>query len=142
MSDLLIMFLKSILTVSLLLAVVVIEASGQTSSSASQTVTFGVHRSAPIVLASAQTSTVSVSEMGFERTSPLKITVGSDLSSHIVSENVSVPSQRSFAEYKSSLPAVKSFSVKSSGAEKPVVTGKIVALLPITAPALISVFFH
>ncbi|MGA3246375.1 MAG: hypothetical protein ABSE41_17280 [Bacteroidota bacterium] len=114
--------IRFLLSLSVLVGCVAADICAQTSSSASQTVTFGVHRSTPVVVASAQTSTISVSEMGFERTSPLKITVGSDVRSHVLSEISNVPSQRSFAEYKSSLSAVKSFSIKSSSAEKPVVT--------------------
>ena len=114
--------IRFLLSLSVLVVCIAADICAQTSSSASQTVTFGVHRSAPVVVASAQSSLVSVTETGFERTNPLKITIGSESRSHVVSEIGTVVSQRSFAEYKSSLPAVKSFSIESSGAKKPVVT--------------------
>jgi hypothetical protein len=114
--------MKYILALFTLVGVGALEVCAQTSSSASQTVTFGVHRSAPIVLASAQTSSVSVKEIGFERASPLKIAVGSDSRSDIVSEIRSSRFERSFAENKASFSAVKSFNLKSRPAEKTVFT--------------------
>jgi hypothetical protein len=114
--------IRFLLSLSVLVGCVAADICAQTSSSASQSVTFGVHRSAPVVLASAQTTTVSVKETGLEHTSPLKITIGSESRSHVVSEMSTVVSQRSFAEYKSSLPGAKSFSIKSLRAENPVVT--------------------
>lgn len=113
---------RYILLLSAFVGVGALEVCAQTSSSASQMVTFGVHRSAPIVLASAQTSSVSVRETGFERTSPLKITLGPESRSRVVSEIGTVVSRRSFAEYKSSLPAARSFSVNSSSPAQSVVT--------------------
>ncbi|MCX6135165.1 MAG: hypothetical protein NTU47_15245 [Ignavibacteriales bacterium] len=115
-------FLKHILIVSSLLAIVTIEASAQNSSSASQMVTFGVHRSAPVILASAQASSVAVSEAGFERANPLKVTVGTDSRSLAASEMGFEVSEQTYAANKPKYPAVKSFNIKTPPAEKAVFT--------------------
>jgi hypothetical protein len=116
------MLIRSLLIVILLLAIAVIESLAQNSSSASQTVTFGVRRSAPVVLASAQTASVTVREIGVERSSPLKVTVGSEVESTAVPEVSYASASPLSSGSQSNFAAVKSFSTKSARAKNSVVT--------------------
>lgn len=78
--------MKYILVLSALVGVVALEVCAQTSSSASQTVTFGVRRIAPVLLASLQTSSALISVSGSERTSLLKVTVSDVARSNVGSD--------------------------------------------------------
>jgi hypothetical protein len=114
--------LALILIVMVLLALAVDESLAQTSGSASQTVTFGVRRSAPMVLTGAQATSISIKEIGLERTTPLKVTVGSDMQSGAVPEISYASATGSATARHANFASVKSLTTKSTRFDKAVVT--------------------
>jgi hypothetical protein len=114
--------MKSILIIALLLAAVVIESLAQSSSSATQTVTFGVRRSAPIVVASTQPSMIAVQGSVVERTSPLKITVGSESRSLLAFTSSYASADEPMKGYKASIVAPKSTTLRAPASTQSVVT--------------------
>ena len=113
---------RFILSISFLLAAVVIESLAQNSSSASQTVTFGIRRSASIVLAGAQSSAISVQESGVERSSPLKVSIGSESRSLLASAISYASAEEPTIGNKPSFSAAKSYNIKSAASRQSVVT--------------------
>ena len=89
----------TIVGVLLILAISAVEVSAQSRSSATQTVTFGVQRSAAIIAANFQTSTESVNEIGLTSAVPLKVTAGSDESSVLVADPGAGVTDRSVSEF-------------------------------------------
>lgn len=88
---------KLILATFVILAASVCELSAQSSSSATQTVTFGVRRMMPVLLASIQMTASSISESRGSQNNTLKMTVGSETNSDHVT-NLAVNSvERRFA---------------------------------------------
>jgi hypothetical protein len=69
---------KFLLAVILLVAASVCELSAQTSSSATQTVTFGVRRIVPAFLASMQLTAPSINDSHGVQSKAVKMTVGSE----------------------------------------------------------------
>jgi|GEM_PF-2056061 len=86
----------TIVGVLLILAMSAVEVSAQSRSSAAQTVTFGVQRSAAIVAANFQPSAESANEIGLTSATPLKVTAGSDVSSVLVAD---LGADRSVSEF-------------------------------------------
>ncbi|MDP2887085.1 MAG: hypothetical protein Q8P51_18925 [Ignavibacteria bacterium] len=76
----------TIVGVLLILAIGAMEVSAQNRSSATQTVTFGVQRSATIIAANFQASATSIDDISLTSAIPLKVTAGSDASSDIVAD--------------------------------------------------------
>jgi hypothetical protein len=76
----------TIVGIFLILAMSAVEVSAQHRSSATQTVTFGVQRSAAIIAANLQASSTSINDISLTRAIPLKVTAGSDASSDIVAD--------------------------------------------------------
>ena len=93
-----------IVGVLLILAIGAVEVSAQSRSSATQTVTFGVQRSAAIVAANFQPSAESVNEIGLTSAVPLKVTAGSDESSVLVAD---LGTDRSVSEFDRGFSSVE-----------------------------------
>ena len=85
--------------VLLILAISAVEVSAQSRSSATQTVTFGVQRSAAIIAANFQASAEPVHEIGLTSAIPLKVTAGSDESSVLVADPGAGVTDRSVSEF-------------------------------------------
>ncbi len=82
----------------LILAASVCELSAQNSSSASQTVAFGVRRMMPALLAGLQLTAMTVNELRGVPQGELKVTVGSNMdSNHVADAHFSRSSYRSAA---------------------------------------------
>lgn len=77
-----------IVMVSAVIALTALEVSAQTSGSATQTVTFGVRRTQPLVLANLQSPSVAVTETDAEQAVPLKMSVGSYSRSKLISNRL------------------------------------------------------
>jgi len=114
--------MRYFLVLCALVVLATLEVCAQTTSSASQTVTFGVRRAAPVVLASAQTTAISVRDINTARTTPLKVTVGSESFSDVVPVTLIAASDRAFARAKAASASAQSFVVEPKAVEKTVVT--------------------
>jgi hypothetical protein len=75
---------KYIAVTSAVIALTALEVSAQSSSSATQTVTFGVRRTQSVVLANLQSPSVAVTESAAEQAAPLKMTVGTSTRSRSI----------------------------------------------------------
>lgn len=123
----------TIVGVLLILAIGAVEVSAQNRSSATQTVTFGVQRSAAIIAANFQPSAESANEIGLTSATPLKVTAGSEVSSVLVAdrsvsefdrgaspaENVH---QSSLVSRRATLPITQLSNHKSDSSDRLVIT--------------------
>ena len=111
----------TIVGVLLILAISTMEVLAQSRSSAAQTVTFGVQRSAAIIAANFQPSTESVNEICLTSATPLKVAAGSDVSSVLVAD---LGADRSVSEFDRGVSPVENVYQSSSVSRR--------AALPIT----------
>jgi hypothetical protein len=88
----------TIAAVLLMFAVGAVDLAAQNTSSATQTVTFGVQRSAAVLAANFQASEPSTNEISLSFAIPLKVTAGSDVNSDLVAELGSGGTDRSASE--------------------------------------------
>ena len=127
----------TIVGVLLILAISTMEVLAQSRSSAAQTVTFGVQRSAAIIAANFQPSAESVNEIGLTSAVPLKVTAGSDESSVLVADlgtdrsvsefdrgfsSVENVYQGSFVSRRATLPIAKLSNYRSEPSNRFVIT--------------------
>jgi hypothetical protein len=120
-------FVTHILAMFLVLSVVTCDLLAQTSSSAKQTVTFGVRRSAPVVVASAQSSTLSIKDNGVARSSPLRVSVGSTLQSEALAD-LGSPDHTVFAQ-ATDVSEKSNLSLRRSSKTLPTSTDQLVVTL-------------
>jgi hypothetical protein len=101
---------KFLLAVIVLVVASVCELSAQTSSSASQTVTFGVRRIVPAFLASMQLTASSINDSHMVQSKAVKMTVGSETRSRQFASD----DQSSDLVSRSSLASLKAPRLKSN----------------------------